>query len=203
MTATEESDARGGAEDPLVAYVDESSRRIGDSRIYLMAAALCRSSSCEAMREELRTLLLRGQSRLHWRDESEARRTTITAALARMDLRSLVVVAAPVVEGKQERARRICIETLHPTLERVGATSIVQERRTPTLDRRDRAMVDALRGQRLLTRAVRVNFARPMDEPLLWVPDAVAGAVGMARDGRGVHLGAIAHTVEVIEIVTR
>lgn len=53
------------------------------------------------------------------RDESDLRRAAIAALIARMDLRSLVVVAAPVARGKQERARRICIETLPPALEQM------------------------------------------------------------------------------------
>ena len=203
MTPREGAEPPAGRASPLIAHVDESSRRIADSRIYLMAASISPVGSLAAMRAELRALLLRGQGRLHWRDESESRRTAITSVIARMEVWSLVVVTAPVTAGKQERARRICIETLHPTLERLGVTSIVQERRTPALDQRDVVMVEALRGQRLLTRAVRVDFAHPTDEPMLWVPDAVAGAVGMARDGHGDHLAAVAHAVQQIDAPAR
>ena len=202
------ADAQGlRTADPLVAFVDESSRRLGSTgdltgvqsgghrareRIYLLAAAICRVSACDDLRADLRGLLLRGQQRLHWRDESEERRRSIAAGFAAMStpaaLRSVVVAVSSVPDNKQERARRLCLEALHPTLQGLGVTAIVQEQRTPQQNRHDLRMVDALRGQRLLGPGVRVQFAQPVTEPLLWLPDAIAGAVGLARDGRPAHL---------------
>jgi hypothetical protein len=43
--------------------------------------------------------------------------------------------------------------------------------------------VEALRGKRSVSAGIRVEFARPKDEPMLWVPDAVAGAVNAAASG--------------------
>jgi len=42
-------------------------------------------------------------------------------------------------------------------------------------------MVDALRSQATIPRSLRVEFARPMEEPMLWVSDAIAGAVAASR----------------------
>lgn len=79
--------------------------------------------------------------------------------------------------------RQICMGTLYPDLCVRGVTTIWQEARTPILDVRDSRMINALRGKRLLAATVRVKFAQPRKAPMLWVPDAVAGAVGCARIG--------------------
>jgi len=39
-------------------------------------------------------------------------------------------------------------------------------------------MVAALRGSRTVPSNIRIDFERPVAEPMLWIPDAVAGAVG-------------------------
>ncbi len=49
-------------------------------------------------------------------------------------------------------------------------------------------MVAALRGARVIGSGLRAEFGYPSDEPMLWVADAVAGAVGMARKGVDVDL---------------
>ncbi|WP_194762281.1 hypothetical protein [Microbacterium sp. UFMG61] len=45
-------------------------------------------------------------------------------------------------------------------------------------------MVANLRTTDALPPTLRVDHAKPLEEPLLWVPDAVAGAVAAAHDGR-------------------
>lgn len=86
------------------------------------------------------------------------------------------------VKSKQERARRKCLEALLPNLEARGVTRVVMEERTPSLVESDRRMLTAVRGKRLITTALRVGTARPKEEPMLWLPDSVAGAFGAARD---------------------
>jgi len=170
-----------------------------------MAAAICAVQDQDQLRTALRGLLLPRQDRLHWRDESEARRERITAGIAalRAALHSVVVVAAPVPDTKQERARRVCLETLHPALQAHGVSLIVQEQRTPQQNRRDLQMVDALRSQRLLPAGVRVDFAQPLEEPLLWLPDTIAGAAGLAREGRPEHLARLALVIEHHDVPMR
>lgn len=52
-----------------------------------------------------------------------------------------------------------------------------------TLNRKDLKLVDALRAEGTMARALRVDFGLPSVEPMLWVPDAIAGAVSAARKG--------------------
>jgi hypothetical protein len=77
------------------------------------------------------------------------------------------------------------------------------EARTQNLIRKDREQVANLVGKKLITPALRVGSARPLEEPMLWIPDAVAGAVGAARLGNPEWLGIIRHTVTEIEVALR
>ena len=54
------------------------------------------------------------------------------------------------------------------------------ESRQDRLNRADLQIVNTMRTRKDLRRELRVEFARPLTEPLLWVPDAVAGAVAIA-----------------------
>ncbi len=42
-------------------------------------------------------------------------------------------------------------------------------------------MIDALRSRHTIPSALTVEFIHPDQEPMLWLPDAVAGTVGMRR----------------------
>lgn len=63
----------------------------------------------------------------------------------------------------------------------------------------DARLVKALRGKRSISPSIRVEFARPKDEPMLWIPDAVAGAVNGAQSGRASALGDMGQ-IEIIKI---
>lgn len=75
------------------------------------------------------------------------------------------------------------------------------ESRHESLNRRDREMVDALRAKGAIGTSSRVEFALPREEPMLWLPDAVAGAVGAFRKGgESLPWHLLARTVEEISI---
>jgi hypothetical protein len=92
------------------AYVDES-LRVQDG-LYVLAAVIVADTDVDGYRDALRTQLLRGQIRLHWRDESSGRRIHLIAAVCKLRHTGAVVIAAGMAPGRQERARRKCIERL-------------------------------------------------------------------------------------------
>ena len=49
-------------------------------------------------------------------------------------------------------------------------------------------MINVLRIQRVLPTRIRVSWQHPVSEPLLWLPDIVAGAVSLAEAGQEGHL---------------
>lgn len=175
-----------------------------DKGTYILAGVVADPTDCDPLRDALRSLLQRRQRRLHWRDEAGPRRTKIAVAIGALDVAAVVVVGAPMANRRQERARRICMETLLPTLERdYGVSRVLLEARTPTLIRKDREQVANLVGKKLITPALRVGSARPLEEPMLWISDAVAGAVGADRLGNPEWLDILRHTVTEIEVALR
>ena len=170
----------------LEAWVDESIHTPGPDvpeGMYVLAATVADPAACDPTREALRALVAKGASRLHWRDESEGMRRDITAAIASCDLISTVVVGARLDQARQERARRKCMQRLLHELELLEVGQVWLESRTASLNRKDIQLIDALRGEGAVSRRLRVDFGLPSQEPMLWVSDAIAGAVSSARKG--------------------
>jgi hypothetical protein len=166
----------------LHAWVDESMRaaRDGNDGLYLLAAVVADPGVCDAVRDSLRSLVWKAAGRLNWRDETPSRRRKIAELIGGQDLAHVVVVGAPIDHRRQERARAQCLERLLYELEQLGVSQVWLETRHFALNERDLKLVEALRGKRSVSSEIRVEFARPKDEPMLWVPDAVAGAVNAA-----------------------
>ncbi|WP_322762835.1 hypothetical protein [Frankia sp. Cr2] len=184
--------------------MDESLRlRVGETGLYILAAAVADVSSCPPIRDSLRSLLGRRQQRLHWRDEDAPRRRKVVSLVAGADLVAVVVVGAPVDRRKQERARRICMERLMYELGEMSVARVLLESRTSSLNSKDLAMVEALRGSRIMPTGLYVGHASPLAEPMLWIADAVAGAVSAARDGQHEFVTDLRHLVMTIETTVR
>jgi hypothetical protein len=167
----------------MYGWADESYVQSGAGGAYVMVGAVTAVEESGPIRDRLVPLVRRPRRRLHWSDEEPADRRRIIKTLADCPLRTIVVVATPVDPKRQERARRKCAERLLWALERAGVTRVWLETRTPSLNQRDMRLVDSLRGKQAISPGLRVEFARPLEEPMLWVPDAVAGAVVAARKG--------------------
>ena len=173
---------------PLHAWVDESMIQLGREGTYLLAAVVSDPAACDATRAVLRSLRTGREPKLHWSSEKPSRRARITAAVAKFDIPSVVVIGTPLDQRRQERARRCCMEELLPYLAGLGVAQVWLEARTASLNAKDRAHIEAMRGRQLLTTALRIDVARPSEEPMLWLPDVVAGAVSAAHQGEGRYL---------------
>src|SRR6266581_272336 len=145
------------------AYVDESLRvREG---LYVLAAVIVADADADRHRQALRALLYRGQLRLHWRDEGSRRRGDLIAAICGLHHTGAVVIAAGMAPGRQERARRKCIERLLLELASRGIAEVTFER------------------QQSLPAALHASWQPAAGEPLLWLPDIAAGAASLAETG--------------------
>jgi len=137
------------ANDPLVlhAWVDESIRVAGPGEgLYVLAAAVTHVR-CEAIRGDLRQLLLKGQRRLHWRDEGSSRRRKISERIAGLDIAAVVVVGTPVARKKQGRARRICLERLlHSSASSASSAYGWRSAPSPSTARTTRCLPDDLKS---------------------------------------------------------
>jgi hypothetical protein len=194
------------AEFTLSAWVDESVVVGGTKHpygAYTLAAAVTETAAADDIRADLRRLTLTQGGRLHWVDESNKRRDRIAAAIAAVDLAAIVTVGSPVHRSKQERARRCCMERLFYELGLMGVNRVCLESRTATPDQRDLRLLDYARDKGVVPAGLKVDFARPKDEPMLWLPDAVAGAVTASNLGEPRWLLAMSEILTEHQVVVR
>lgn len=168
----------------LCAYLDESSvLRSADSQEYLVCAAVIPDDSAEELRGQLQSLRLKGQIKLHWTDESEARRRKIVAVVSELTPMTAVVTHISQRQNKTERFRRKCLETLYYELASMGVRNVVCEARTSAQNQKDIAHIVALRGQKVVDRDFTISHCRGGDDPLLWIPDIFLGAINAKHQG--------------------
>jgi len=184
------------------AWVDESIIQPSDGRngYYVLAAAVHSSASADNIRESLRYLLVGKSKRLHWREESNERRKKLADAVSNLNATFILVVGSPITPAKLERARRLCLEVLISELDNQGVSYVGVERRTPKQNRQDIALIDSLRSKHRIGRGIRVEFADPNQEPLVWMPDIVAGVFVTSKLSKKVQLEHECDNLRIIEI---
>lgn len=163
------------------AYLDES-LRVAAPGLYVFAAAVVPEPAEADARDKLREIA--GKSaRLHWRAESAPRRSATVAAVAGLDdVEHLVAVCTPMDPRRQEGSRRHALTRLLWELEQRKVHDVVLETRMQR-DQQDRVHIAAQQRAHHLTPQLTYRFGQPVQEPLLWLPDIVAGAVAYARAG--------------------
>ena len=183
------------------AFVDESeSDRLRDPDTYLLAAAVLGVEDLVATRSAVDGLLLRGQRKVHWHTESPRRRRTIITAIRAMPVRHLVVVRDGRSGESAERRRRKCLERLLVELDTMGVERVCLEAREAKQNSRDLDFVQAMRAARALSSRVRLHHEPGPAEPLLWLPDAVAGAVTAGRLGDPTYRQTLASVLHEIQL---
>jgi hypothetical protein len=172
MTAADQEPGR-------LAVVDEA---VGERWYVLVAVVLERERQPE-LRRLAATMLLPQQRRVHWHDESAARREKLATIVADSGCVAIVVVATPVDNKRQDRARRHSLERLVWELAGLGVAKVVAESRQPVRDRADTRALAGFRRRGSMPPTMTFEHARPLDESLLWLADVVAGAVLADRRG--------------------
>jgi hypothetical protein len=152
---------------------------------YILAAAMMADEDCGSARATVSALGRPGR-RFHWRDAGQAERHRAVGVIAGLPALHLVVIGTKLDPHRQERARRHCLRRLVHELEVAGVDQLWLESRTPRQNLRDVQAVDGFRAARIIS-ALHVDHVRPMGEPLLWIPDIVAGAVNLALGGEDLH----------------
>jgi hypothetical protein len=167
-----------------VAYVDESEPdpRSGSAGVYILAAALVEMNQQHAISAEIAKLLLPGQPKLHWHVEDDRRRKLLTATVAGLPATYLVAVKVD-RHATAERRRRLCLGRLLPELEAAGVSDVYVESRQAKQNARDLQLLDVLRARRQVGPGLRMYHRPGRNDPLLWMPDVIAGAVGARYRG--------------------
>jgi len=170
-------------ESEFVAFIDESSALRPPSRQdYMVCAAIVGVDDLEIIREELRPLLLPGQIKLHWTDERRSRRRKIIETLSSIDSMQAIITHRSDVTKKTERYRRKCLEQIYFELSEMHIYNVTLESRQKAQNQKDVAHIVALQGQGQIP-SVQLSHVRGGDDPLLWIPDAVLGALNSAHSG--------------------
>lgn len=182
-----------------VAFGDESVRFLASPQAYVMAAAVMDVSVIAEVRQAIGDLTLKGTP-FHWHNESRQRRQLAVETLAALPALHLVVAGTPMTQPKQDRARNTCLDVLYPLLDAADITEFVMDTRGRKADGRDLLALRHSRSKRLVTGALRLNFADTADEPLLIAADIAAGTVGEALEGNPVYAQIIEHLLEVHKI---
>lgn len=172
-----------GVKSQLAAYVDESSASRGtDYQEYMVCAAIVDTNDAEMVREALYPLRLPGQVKLHWTDESDSRRRAIVEKIASIDSMQVIVTHRSAPSRKTERFRRKCLEQMYYELSDMQIQAVTLESRQEAQNKKDREHIVALQGQGQCV-GLRIQHVRGGDDPLLWIPGAVLGALNSTRLG--------------------
>jgi hypothetical protein len=183
------------------AFVDESqSNRSLDPDTYILAAAIADIDVLDKVRQAMTELLIGRRRKLHWRDEDESRHSAISATVARLPLEHVVVIRSCGSGERDERRRRLCLERLCVELDSLGVETMTLESRGSSDDRRDLDALQAFRSRRLISGGLRMYHLPGPKEPMLWVPDAVCGAVVASRVKTPEHLDRIQSCCTMYEI---
>ncbi|UZN03461.1 hypothetical protein [Cellulomonas sp. S1-8] len=150
-----------------------------------MGAVLADPARADELRSAMVELQRPSEKKLHWRADSDHRHDAVVAVISSLPIEGVVVVRRGGPSEKDERQRRKCFETFAPELVAAGCTHLVLESRGAMADRRDREMLDALRSRRHISSTLRLDHAPGPADPMLWIADAVCGALVAQRVGEG------------------
>lgn len=170
-------------------FVDESFRRCPDGRgLFLLAAVAVPDGGQAAAEQWLRGTVAPGQRRWHFRDESAAARRRFIAVLAEREMsgvQALTFCGWTPSQRKAEQARVRALWSLLAELPNLRANRLVIESRQEHNDRKDRREILGAQRAGVAAPDLVYRHGQPKLEPPLWLPDAIAGAIGMSlADGQ-------------------
>lgn len=159
----------------MIAVVDETTPELAGAVLYTVVSAVLIADEVTAM-DALASVLPAGRKRpFHWNQEGPQAREAMRNCIETVG----VVGRAVVVQcGRrtQERARAVALADTVQHLLGEGCSEMLIESRSNAGDGRDRAVIlDQLRLQETPGRLA--YDWRPKQEPLIWIADAVGGAV--------------------------
>jgi hypothetical protein len=162
----------------VIALVDESIVLPGGG-CYVLAGVVLPSARKAAVRRAARRLTRPGHARFHWKDEERQDRMAMLDLLVDHAAALHAYASQPAARRDHEVIRARLLTELLTDLPR-GVLDLLIESRQPHNDRADRQVIAAAQRSGGASPDLDYHHARPLSEPLLWLPDALAGAV-MAR----------------------
>ena len=173
---------------PTDAFVDESIR----SQRYLMACVLVQAHDMSAMRSDVGALAGTKSSRVHFNAELDSQRQTLLETFASFPIESFVVVRRRRHGVTEFEARTRCLVHIVGALQLRSVDRLVIESRQDDMD--DERTIH--RHRQPEPRLV-FEHRRGIDEPLLWIADGVAWAVGAGPRWSDLLGRGLSHIIEV------
>jgi hypothetical protein len=157
----------------VIAVMDETTPADRSGLYYVVSVAVVLDEV--AAKDALAGVLPKGRVRpFHWISEGVMARGRMLDLIEACGVVSHVVVHYPTGRRRQEEARRDAIRELIPLAVGDGARELIIESRDSRDDARDRGtVIEVVRG---LSAPLSYRW-EPKAEPLLWIADAVCGAV--------------------------
>lgn len=184
----------------MIGLIDESAPESARGVHYVIGTAvLLEPSQCDEVRERLLKLMAGRQTPFHWKREGIEKRQRIIQLLGDLDVGVFATIHHPVGAHRQQLARRRSLEALVPALTREGVGELVIESRGPQ-DSKDRSVLLKLIELGHCPADLGYSFAGKA-EPLLWLPDAVAGLLSEAECRRSDHwIAELQRVVQIFEV---
>lgn len=149
-------------------YLDESKR----GNRYLVASTTVDAAGAIEVRRALGRLVLPGQRRLHFKSESDRRRRELLVAITGL---SCAVRVYSVRQLAEPDARSLALSAVVRDAQATGSDSTAYIERVEGLESLDQATITRARARRP---SMTWHHLSPSEDPVLWVSDAVAWAVG-------------------------
>jgi hypothetical protein len=169
-------------------FVDESKRDV-----YLVAAAVIAPADLNGARTALRALQLRGTHRVHFQSESDVFRRKFLDQVNQLHVTARVYTAR---ERTDLDSRRQILTRLVGDLITMGASRLVIER-DESLVIHDQRAIKAERSRLQAANDLRFDHLRGADDPLLWLPDAIAWTWRRNRTWRSQIAGIVTDVIEL------
>jgi hypothetical protein len=184
----------------VLGLIDESAPESPRGVHYIIGAAvLLEPGRRDEVRQRISMLTGERRRPFHWKDEGVEKRATMLALLGELDVGIFATIHHPVPATRQVAARHRSLTELLVVLDREGVDKLLIESRG-LQDLQDQQTVLDARRHGLIDRDIRYRFGDKHD-PLLWLPDAVAGLLSEAESRKTDHwiaeLQRIAHIFAV------
>lgn len=181
----------------LNAYVDESAHE--SAGLCLVGVAVLDKSIESEVNEALQAALPTGAKRLHWNKDGASVRSKVIDIIAEYTHHCRVYLSYFDDRKRIDKAREACLMHMYSDMGGKPYGEIILDQRTKHQDTRDLVL--------WTNQCVRLNLPHPpavrhdgtATEPLLWLADAVAGAVGdNLVKGDNSYVRTLAHKLEIV-----
>jgi hypothetical protein len=158
----------------VIALVDESIGVSGEG-CYIVAMVVVPTEKRDVVRRRVRRVMPSPNQRFHFHRETPATKFGMLGLLGEVSTRTIAYRVTPVGTRRQAQARAQCLKALALDLD--GVTELLIESRESNNDAVDRRLIAHAVRRGDVTPTMDYGHRRPADEPLLWLADALAGAV--------------------------